>query len=66
MDLVVLGLGLVAVAIGLGLYVLPSTIASMRNHPQLVPIMILNMLLGWTFVGWVAALVWASTRQTDH
>lgn len=48
--------------IGGALYFLPSIIAGKRNHPQVVPIVLLNVFVGWTFLGWVVALVWSSTN----
>jgi hypothetical protein len=41
------------------LYLIPTFVAWWRSHRQLMAIAALNLLLGWTFVGWVAALVWA-------
>jgi hypothetical protein len=41
------------------LYLLPGIIAGNRFHPQAVPIIIINIFLGWTLIGWVAALAWA-------
>ena len=38
---------------------IPSFIAFKRNHENKVAILILNICLGWTFIGWVVALVWA-------
>ena len=52
-----LGFGLIAVLIVL--YFVPMIVAMMRKHPQTGAITILNILLGWTFLGWAAALVWA-------
>lgn len=43
----------------LGLYLLPTYEASRRKHPRLVPIALIDVLLGWTVVGWIAAYVWA-------
>jgi len=40
-------------------YFVPTIVSGIRRHPQTLPIFILNFLAGWTFVGWVAALVWA-------
>ena len=40
-------------------YFLPTLVAAARNHPQTGAIGILNLLLSWTFLGWVVALVWA-------
>lgn len=50
---------LFAVAIGLALYFVPTFIGSQRRHHSLAALFALNLLLGWTFVGGVAALVWA-------
>lgn len=41
------------------LYLAPTIVAAMRRHRQLTPILALNILLGWTVVGWAAAFVWA-------
>lgn len=47
------------VAIVLWLTFLPTFIAYRREHPNRVPILLVNLFFGWTLVGWVAALVWA-------
>jgi hypothetical protein len=44
----------------LALYFLPTIIALVRDHQHLVPILLVNLFLGWTFLGWVVALVWAA------
>jgi hypothetical protein len=41
------------------LYFLPAIVANNRKHPNSGPILVINLLLGWTFLGWVGALVWA-------
>jgi hypothetical protein len=40
-------------------YFLPSLIAAKRGHHQAVALLALNLLLGWTLLGWVGALVWS-------
>jgi hypothetical protein len=45
------------------LYFVPSIVGYSRNHKQTTPILLLNIFLGWTALGWVAALVWASMKQ---
>jgi Na+/H+-dicarboxylate symporter len=40
-------------------YFIPSIIAYRRRKANRVAILAVNILLGWTFVGWVVALVWA-------
>ena len=45
------------------IYFWPTIVANRRQHPQRVAIGVLNTLLGWTFIGWALALVWAYTVQ---
>jgi DNA-directed RNA polymerase subunit RPC12/RpoP len=52
--------------IGLLFYMMPTIIAWYRKHPNLPAIGALNLLLGWLFVGWVAALVWAFTVSASR
>lgn len=44
------------------LYFLPTMIAGLRGHHQCGAIIVLNFLTGWTVIGWIIAMVWASTR----
>lgn len=44
---------------GFVLYFLPAIVAFARSKRDAVSILILNLLLGWTAIGWVIALVWA-------
>lgn len=45
------------------LYFLPAVIAHRRGHLNASSITLLNLLLGWTGLGWVAALVWSMTNN---
>lgn len=47
------------------LYVLPTIEAALTRHRSLVPIAIINVLLGWSFIGWVAAYVWSFVQSVD-
>ena len=49
---------------GLVLLFLPTLVARSRNHPNTFAIFLVNLLFGWTFVGWVVSLLWASTRTS--
>lgn len=42
-------------------YFLPTVVAKRREHPQQDAILLLNLLLGWTILGWIAALIWSAT-----
>ena len=49
-------------AIGLAIamiYAAPALIAAWRRHRRAEQIALLNLLLGWTVIGWLALLVWA-------
>lgn len=43
------------------LYLIPAIIASQRHHHQSGAILMVNLFLGWTALGWLAALVWSMT-----
>ena len=49
----------VAVTVGLGVYFIPAIVATHRSHPNQAPILVVNLLLGWTLVGWTVALAWS-------
>jgi hypothetical protein len=44
---------------GIGLYFLPAIIAAVRHTHNSLGILFLNLFLGWTFIGWVVALMMA-------
>ncbi|KXX64208.1 hypothetical protein AY586_14620 [Marichromatium gracile] len=48
--------------LALAFYFLPGLVAKGRRHSKTEAIFVLNLLLGWTFLGWVGALVWAFTE----
>lgn len=41
-------------------YFIPTMVAV--NHKQFTAIFMLNLLLGWSILGWIGALVWACTK----
>lgn len=56
----------VSVIGGLLGYFAPIMVALFRKHPNIAPILVVNVFLGWTLVGWVVALAWALTVQNDN
>jgi ribosomal protein S27E len=54
---------LVVALISLAVYFLPTIIAVVGTHHNAGAILVLNLFLGWTFLGWVVALVWACTQS---
>ncbi|MCD7772272.1 MAG: superinfection immunity protein [Oscillospiraceae bacterium] len=51
--------GIILILIGLVVYFIPTIVAVKRDHPNKVAIICVDIFLGWSFLGWVAALVWA-------
>jgi NAD/NADP transhydrogenase beta subunit len=47
--------------VGLALYFLPTIIAATRNTTKLAAVVLVNLLLGWSVIGWVVALVMSMT-----
>jgi len=43
----------------IAIYFIPTIIASWNEHKHVLPIFLLNALTGWTFFGWVGALLWS-------
>jgi hypothetical protein len=51
--------GLLVIGIALVVYFLPMIIAIYREHRNAGALAALNLVLGWTLLGWVGALVWS-------
>lgn len=58
--------GFLVLLILLFFYLLPTVVAHARGHRSEGAVFALNLLLGWTFIGWVIALVWALTYQGER
>jgi hypothetical protein len=47
--------------VSLALYLLPTIIVLARRKKNVLGPILVNVLLGWTFIGWIVALIWALT-----
>jgi hypothetical protein len=47
-------------------YFIPYIIANTRDVEHQGAILTINLLLGWTIAGWLAALIWACTEEKDQ
>jgi len=56
------GNGFGALLFLIGLYLIPTIVALTRDHHNKGPIIVVNVFLGWTFIGWVVALAMAVGR----
>ena len=52
--------------IGVGLYFLPSLVAVARRTHNVSGIFILNLLLGWTVVFWIIAMIMAICSAPEY
>lgn len=50
---------LLAVVVLVALYFVPTIFALRRKHRSTGGIVALNLLAGWSFIGWLIALVWS-------
>lgn len=53
----------VLVIAGLLAYFLPTFVAAGLGKRNTVAIFALNLLLGWTAIGWIVSLVWSLTAE---
>jgi len=48
------------------LYLLPTIVAVQRRKQNALSIMMVNLYLGWTILGWIAAMVWAHSVDRER
>lgn len=61
MDFLATLILILAILFGLALYLIPAIIAGLRNHHNKIAIIVLNILAGWTVLGWFGSLIWSLT-----
>lgn len=50
----------------IGMYFIPFMVAAARDHDSTVAILVANVLLGWTVVGWIGVFFWALLSPSGH
>lgn len=50
---------LVSWLISIPIYFIPGALAFYKGKKNAWPILVLNIFMGWTLIGWVVALCWA-------
>lgn len=48
------------------IYFFPTLVACLCRHKHLAALFALNLLLGWTFLFWAIAMVWALMRTENQ
>lgn len=56
----------IIVSLSVAAYILPTIIASKRHHKMRTMIMLLNVMGGWTIIGWLTTLFWALSKNIDE
>jgi T4 superinfection immunity protein len=62
-DNAILGL---AMLIAFGLYFLPTIIVEIRRTEHSAGILGMNLIFGWTVLGWIAALIWPLAQKDSR
>lgn len=57
--------GSVLLVVAIAVYFVPAMVAKKRNHSNATPVFLVNLFLGWTVIGWIAALIWANTDNAN-
>lgn len=55
--------GFLIILVALVVYFIPTIIALSKQN--VIAIFMLNLFLGWTFIGWVCALIWALCKEPE-
>ena len=58
--------GFVVVVLLFIAYWYPTLLAMKRHHRDKGSIFVVNLFFGWTFIGWVVALVWAASGNVEQ
>ncbi len=54
---------IISIIFGIAVFLLPTIVAVLGHKKRATAILLLNLLGGWTFIGWVVALFWAVTAD---
>lgn len=62
---IVLAMAVLMAFISLAIYFIPIIIAYVRRHNNFTAICLLTIFTGWTFLGWLASLLWALNSDVE-
>ena len=60
------GYAILGLALVVGVWWLPGWIANARKRPNRGAIWVVNILLGWNLIGWLACLIWAFSNPPSQ
>jgi len=47
------------------IYMLPTLVAFGREHPRRLDITVVNIIIGWTLIGWLVVFFWAALSRVE-
>lgn len=53
------------ILIWIAVWMIPAVVAYYREHHNKTAILLVTVLLGWTVIGWIAALIWSVTAVRE-
>lgn len=56
----------IIISAAIWIYLMPVIEAHKEFHPHRRAITVLALIGGWTFFGWIIAMVWAHTIRNDY
>lgn len=57
---------IIGVLLLLTVFMIPTGVALIRRHNNFIPILLVNLLLGLTVLGWIVALIWSFTANVKE
>ena len=57
---------IIGIFLMLTLFFIPTGVALIRRHNNFIPILLVNLLLGVTGLGWIIALIWSFTANVQE
>lgn len=58
--------GIIVIILLIAVDFVPFIIAVMRKHNDTLAVFVVNLPLGWTVIGWIAALIWSLTGNVKQ
>ena len=55
-----------ALVFALIIYFIPSIIAALRGHGSVMAIVAVNLLFGWSVIGWLWSFIWSLTSTNKN
>ena len=56
----------VVLSVAGAIYLIPTYVAKRRDARNRTGLILLNLIFGWTGVGWIGSLIWALSAETEE